>query len=78
MLHTPNYISNMIKSCTGLPLHKYLLHARLENAVKLLEAQNLTVSEIAKMCGFGDLSCFSKYFKKETGISPMQYIAHKP
>lgn len=69
----PNHISSMIKSCTGLPLHKYLINIRLERAVKLLEEGSLSVGEVAAECGFCDIYYFSKYFKSTFGKSPRAY-----
>ena len=66
----PNYVSSVIKKYTGMPLHKYLLHIRIENAVKLLEAGNDSVGDVAKKCGVCDIYYFSKYFKKITGMPP--------
>lgn len=69
-----NYISNVIKSYTGLPMHKYLLHIRIVKSLSYLETQKYTISETAQMCGFNDISYFSRYFKKEMGISPLKYL----
>lgn len=69
----PNHISSMIKSCTGLPLHRYLINVRLEHAVKLLEEGSLSVGEVAAECGFCDIYHFSKYFKSSFGKSPRAY-----
>lgn len=69
----PNYISAIIKNFTGLPLHKYLIHIRLEHAIIMLELGNDSIGKIAQKCGFCDIYYFSKYFKKVVGVSPMQY-----
>ena len=60
----PNYVSSVIKKYTGMPLHKYLLHIRIENALKLLESGNYSVGDIAKKCGFCDIYYFSKATNK--------------
>lgn len=69
----PNYISSVIKQSTGMPLHKYLIRARLMKAVELLENSHYSVGEIASMCGFCDIGYFSAYFKKTFGTSPSEY-----
>ena len=69
----PNYISNIIKQSTGMPLHKYILHTRLMKALELLEDRNYSVGEVAQMCGFCDIGYFSAYFKKAFGTSPSEY-----
>ena len=74
----PNYISNMIKIYTGMPLHQYLIHIKVANAADLLNSGNLSISEVALNCGFCDIGHFSKTFKKITGVSPMNYKKLKP
>lgn len=69
-----HYVSDMIKKFTGMSLHKYLLHVRMIKAISYMESNTYTLSEIAVRCGFGDIYYFSRYFKKEMGISPSEYM----
>ncbi len=49
--------------------------ARLQRAKVLLRSENLSIAEVAARCGFEDASHFSRVFKKESGLSPRQYLA---
>ena len=69
----PNYVSFLIKQITGMPIHQYIIHVRLMNAMNYLENTTLSVSEIAAACGFCDAAYFSGYFKKYFGINPSKY-----
>jgi len=69
----PNYVSSLIKTITGMPVHQYVLHLRILKAVNLLENTKLPINEIAISCGFCDIAYFSGYFKKQIGISPSKY-----
>ena len=69
----PNYINQLIKSVTGMSLHKYLIHVRLVNALSLLQDTELSVNEIALACGFCDSAYFSGYFKKKFKTSPSKF-----
>lgn len=69
----PNYINTIIRSETGMSLHKYLIHIRIRRAIELLETTDLPISEIASETGFCDISYFSNYFKKITGRAPKYY-----
>lgn len=69
----PNYVSELVKLYTGMPLHQYLLHIRLAHATDYLDTGTLNVNEIAKECGFGSIYYFSRYFKKFMGMSPTEY-----
>ena len=70
----PNYISNMIKKYTGMPLHHYLISIRIAKAADMLSNGNKTIGEISGLCGFYDICHFSKYFKKIMGLTPTEYI----
>lgn len=69
----PNYISSLIRAKTGMSLHRYFLHIRIRRAISMLETTDLSVTEIAQMVGFCDVSYFSNYFRKVTGRAPKYY-----
>ena len=53
----------------------YIADLRLRSARSLLTATDLSVSEIAGMCGYPDSSYFSRIFKKHHRLTPTQYRA---
>jgi AraC-like DNA-binding protein/PAS domain-containing protein len=53
-----------------MPPHAYLLHRRVERALRLLEQTELALSEIAFSTGFSDQSHFAKHFRRITGVTP--------
>lgn len=52
---------------------KELLEARISHAKYLLSINHLSVNQTAALCGFQNLSHFSRYFKQLVGVSPLQY-----
>ena len=44
-----------------------------ENAKKLFKSDKYSVNEVCEMCGFDNLSYFSKTFKKFTNQTPSEY-----
>ena len=68
-----NYISTLILKHTGLTLHQYILHYRIQTAVALLQSTDLTVTEIAERVGMPDIKHFSKTFKKIIGHPPSRF-----
>ncbi|MBC2456093.1 helix-turn-helix domain-containing protein [Clostridium beijerinckii] len=54
------------------PLH-YIQSVRLEKACQLLIDTELSLTEIADLCGLGDSSYFGAVFKKNMGHTPRMY-----
>ncbi len=69
----PNYLNQIIKKTTGQPPIKHIQARTLTEAEGLLTNSNKTVSEIAHLLGFTDTTHFSKFFKKHTNQTPLQY-----
>lgn len=67
----------LFKEKTGVSPKKYILHKRLELAKKQISHSDLPLVEIATSCGYDDYYQFTKYFKKEIGISPSEYRKKK-
>jgi len=57
------------KKYTGFTIHRFIQKKRLIMARMLLK-ENVKVSEVSMLCGFGDYSNFIRTFKREYGISP--------
>jgi elongation factor P len=67
------YFSNIFKEEMGENLTNYLNRLRVEKAGRLLTETEMSLSEIAGVCGFENQSWFSKIFTSFTGISPGKY-----
>ena len=70
---SPNYLSNQFKAEVGLTITDYIQKRRIEMALKYLNTTELPIAEIAFRIGIEDASYFSKQFKKQIGMSPLQY-----
>ena len=68
-----NYISTLVLKHTGLTLHQYILHYRMQTAVGLLQSTDLSVTEVAEKVGMPDIKHFSKTFKKMIGHPPSRF-----
>ena len=62
-----------LKAVTGWSVNSLIREIRIKEARLLLKNSELNISEIAYSIGFSDPLYFSKYFKKEMGIAPLQY-----
>ncbi|MBQ7796954.1 MAG: helix-turn-helix transcriptional regulator [Lachnospiraceae bacterium] len=69
----PQYFCRAFKEITMQSPMDYVIFYRLEQAVKLLSATDLSVMEVAMECGFNDCSYFIRVFKKQKGMTPNQY-----
>ena len=69
----PNYIGELVRDATGLPLHRYLLRLRLRRACDLLVSGDLPIAEIARQCGFPNAAYFTRYFRDRLGCTPGEY-----
>ena len=67
------HFTRIFKRVAGTTWKGYALQLRLEKARELLKTGTNTVTEIAMLLGFADLTHFERYFKKETGITPTEY-----
>lgn len=61
------------KSCFDCTVSQYINSKRIEKSIELLTKTNLSIDEISQKVGFLSGSYFSKAFKKEKGISPINY-----
>lgn len=62
------------KKQMGIPPTKYILKLRMEHAINLLsEDCDLSITEIARVSGYGDINFFSRTFKSYVGITPSEY-----
>lgn len=57
----------------GIPLGKFLHHLRFYHAVELIDHTDLPIRVIAQKCGYSDVYCFSRAFKKDSGYTPAAF-----
>ncbi|MEH7313803.1 helix-turn-helix domain-containing protein, partial [Priestia megaterium] len=69
----PNYLSKIFKKEVGKSVSQYIQEQRIEEAKKLLQLSNYTISEISTLLNFHDQSYFTTTFKKILGVTPKQY-----
>ncbi len=70
---THEALSRSFKQEFGQAPSKFLLQLRLRRARRLLEAGDLSLTEIALDCGFHSANYFGRAFKAELGQTPASY-----
>lgn len=61
------------KCYIGQSPYEFLLNKKMDLAADLLHDHRKSIKEIADSCGFRELSCFSRMFKKKTGSYPREF-----
>ncbi len=70
---TANHLTQTVVQLTGKTSSQIIKSKQILEIKRLLVHTNLSVTEIALRLNFPDQSYFSKFFKRETGINPLQY-----
>ncbi len=70
---SPNYFSALFHNISGITLWDYINSKRIDKAISLLHENDLTMLEIATLCGYNNATNFNKTFKKITGVTPKEY-----
>ena len=70
---SPDYLSHMFREKTGESVTSYILDERIKKAKELLLLSQNSISDIALMSGFPNISYFSRQFKKVSGKTPQEF-----
>ncbi|HEU4551305.1 MAG TPA: helix-turn-helix domain-containing protein [Chitinophaga sp.] len=70
---TPLYLNEVVKEITGFPASHWIRQEILLEAKRLLYHSMLDVKEIAYELGYEDHAYFSRFFKKNTGITALAF-----
>lgn len=62
----------------GISPGKYITRVRVEYAKLLLRDPDTTIAYVAEASGFANANYFAKVFRRETGLSPTEYLAGAP
>jgi len=70
---TPNHLNRTVKDVTGRTASAHITEMILLEAKSLLQYTDLSMAEIAWRLRFSEPSSFHRFFKKETGRTPLEY-----
>ncbi|WP_294287973.1 helix-turn-helix transcriptional regulator [uncultured Chryseobacterium sp.] len=68
-----SYLSDMLRSLTGLNTQQHIHHRFVEMAKEILSTTDLSVSEIAYRMGFEYPQSFTRLFKSKTSQTPLEF-----
>lgn len=70
---TPHHLSAIIKKASSQSVMYWINRATIQEAKLLLKTNDVMGYEIADRLNFPSASAFSKYFRRETGMTPRMY-----
>ncbi len=71
---TPSKFRQELARVTDETAANFILRIRMERACHLLETrENLSIQEVATLCGYSETSNFARTFKKYTGVTPANW-----
>ncbi len=70
---TPNWLSNVVKATSGKTVMDWINVAVVQKAKLALAYSDAPVYAIADELNFASESIFSRYFKRETGLTPVEF-----
>jgi AraC-like DNA-binding protein/ligand-binding sensor domain-containing protein len=68
---------NKMKETTGLSPSDFIKQIRIRQALRIIDSENISITEVAYRTGFSDPKYFAKCFKAEMGMTPTQYITER-
>lgn len=69
----PQYLSKLFTKQMGLSFTHYVNQVRIDHAKELLTLTQKSVTEIATLVGFNNITYFNRIFKKITNLTPTTY-----
>ncbi|MBQ6238381.1 MAG: AraC family transcriptional regulator [Bacteroidales bacterium] len=70
---SPNYMSALVKRESGLTVLQWIDRALVREAKVLLHHTQMPVAEVAEKLGLATPSFFIRFFRQQTGQTPLQY-----
>lgn len=70
-----DYLRHLFKEETGQTISGFITNVKIEQAKKLLTSGRYKINEVAKLAGFSSTQYFGTVFRKQSGMTPREYIA---
>lgn len=71
--HDYSYLSGLFSAREKISIRDYQKKVKIERAKELLEYNEMNINQISANIGYQGASYFCTFFKKETGLTPLQY-----
>ena len=71
--YTTEYLSFIFKEYTGKGFKSFLDRQRIEEAKRIMLGQDISVTDLAIMCGYNNVRTFNNQFKKFEKLTPTDF-----
>jgi AraC family transcriptional regulator len=71
--YSRRHFLRMFHAATGYSPHQYVLQLRLKRAQELMRQRNISLIDIAAVCGFSSQAHLSKVFRQLLGVTPSEF-----
>ena len=72
-----NWLNELFNQELGMNINSYITKVRIKAACNMIDSGESNLQLVADRCGFNYYSYFSRIFKKETGMTPIEYAKQK-
>jgi len=70
---SPRYLASIVKKTTGKTPSEWITERVMSDAKQLLAYSEKSIKQISQELNFPNQSFFGKYFRHQTGLSPLEY-----
>lgn len=70
---SPKYLTTLVKQMSGSSVQQLVFKAITKKAISLITTTDRSIKEIADSLNFPNASAFGTFFKKQVGMSPVNY-----
>ena len=74
---SPNYLSRLFKSVTGVSISDHITDIRMQQAMNLLKNTDKSIGDIIESVGYRSPSLFYRHFYSRFGIKPSEIRTEK-
>ena len=68
-----NKLSKDFRAFTSISIHQFIIHVKISIAQYELKRDDQSVREVARRMGFENEIYFFSFFRKNTGMTPLQW-----
>ncbi len=70
---SPSYFQHLYTDCFGVPFQQDLIRMRVDYTKYILTATDLTLEQVAELCGYAGTVHFYRQFRQVTGTTPAKF-----